>query len=430
MTTDKDRVEFEAAIADQAFGSSFKRRTDGEYLYSSTEFAWQAWQAARSRSGAVPAMTDERATFERWATGETIDVSRGPKTYKFPSARFAWAAWQARASAAPEPPQGDIVSSEEGYRAYSLLARAIDAMEALHSEIEPDEECENGIVPAATMRKFVDAHAELLHERERLAFSSICPDCAARVASADTPRSGDAPVAWPGLSDLECAISQLRETGYYFDEEGEATNELAELLAALKCVAPPANAPTSPAGLHPRTADLVRRFSVAMAEKLFAAQEKYGYRDGWADPSWIDECREHLLQHVEKGDPRDVANYCAFLWHHGEDTKSALARVRARHNEILDRFVAGITQIGVALGAGEQQARDEFPDGLLQRVAKLKVDAPADARDAEDARRYRWLRHCNIEQDRSVHGPDYTELLDGERLDAAIDSAMGAGGGK
>lgn len=248
------------------------------------------------------------------------------------------------------------------------------------------------------------------------------------LASADTPRSGDAPVAWPGLSDLECAISQLRETGYYFDEEGEATNELAELLAALKCVAPPANAPTSPAGLHPRTADLVRRFSVAMAEKLFAAQEKYGYRDGWADPSWIDECREHLLQHVEKGDPRDVANYCAFLWHHGEDTKSALARVRARHNEILDRFVAGITQIGVALGAGEQQARDEFPDGLLQRVAKLKVDAPADARDAEDARRYRWLRHCNIEQDRSVHGPDYTELLDGERLDAAIDSAMGAGG--
>jgi hypothetical protein len=26
------------------------------------------------------------------------------------------------------------------------------------------------------------------------------------------------------------------------------------------------------------------------------------------------------LEHVAKGDPRDVAAYCAFLWHHGERT--------------------------------------------------------------------------------------------------------------
>jgi hypothetical protein len=26
------------------------------------------------------------------------------------------------------------------------------------------------------------------------------------------------------------------------------------------------------------------------------------------------------MRHIEKGDPRDVAAYCAFLWHHNEST--------------------------------------------------------------------------------------------------------------
>jgi hypothetical protein len=72
--------------------------------------------------------------------------------------------------------------------------------------------------------------------------------------------------------------------------------------------------------LHPKTAELVCRFSVALAEKLLAAEVKYGYSDGWLSPDWMDECRAKLLEHVEKGDPRDVAAYCAFLWHHGEKT--------------------------------------------------------------------------------------------------------------
>jgi hypothetical protein len=72
--------------------------------------------------------------------------------------------------------------------------------------------------------------------------------------------------------------------------------------------------------LHPRTADLVRRFSAALAEKLSAAEEKYDYGDGWASPDWMDQCRRQLMEHIAKGDPRDVAAYCAFLWHHGEPT--------------------------------------------------------------------------------------------------------------
>jgi Lar family restriction alleviation protein len=72
-----------------------------------------------------------------------------------------------------------------------------------------------------------------------------------------------------------------------------------------------------PANLHPNTLDLVKRFAVALAKKLRLAEEKYGYGDGWADGDWEAVCREHLYQHLDKGDPRDVGAYCAFMWHHG-----------------------------------------------------------------------------------------------------------------
>ncbi len=72
--------------------------------------------------------------------------------------------------------------------------------------------------------------------------------------------------------------------------------------------------------LHPRTADLVDRFAEALKAKLARAQVKYGYADAWANPDWMDTCRADLVRHVDKGDPLDVAAYCAFLWHHGEPT--------------------------------------------------------------------------------------------------------------
>lgn len=81
--------------------------------------------------------------------------------------------------------------------------------------------------------------------------------------------------------------------------------------------------------LHPKTSDLVQRFAAALAEKLSAAEKKYGYSDGWASPNWIDECRQHLSAHIAKGDPRDVAAYCAFLWHHGATTASPQAEQQA-----------------------------------------------------------------------------------------------------
>ena len=77
-----------------------------------------------------------------------------------------------------------------------------------------------------------------------------------------------------------------------------------------------------PDSLHGDTQSLVVRFAEALAAKLHKAELKYGYSGDWQKREWIDsgECREKLRHHIDKGDPRDVAAYCAFLWHHGAST--------------------------------------------------------------------------------------------------------------
>ena len=82
--------------------------------------------------------------------------------------------------------------------------------------------------------------------------------------------------------------------------------------------------------LHPATAHLIARFSRALADKLAAAEKKYGFSDGWTDRAAVDAMREDLWNHLDKGDPRDVAAYCAFLWHHGASTKLPLAQAEPR----------------------------------------------------------------------------------------------------
>ena len=93
-----------------------------------------------------------------------------------------------------------------------------------------------------------------------------------------------------------------------------------EMAARWNAASLPVSPRAAPEGLHPATTDLVQRFAAALAEKLRAAEVKYGYSDFWKDDDWQDECRAKLLHHLAKGDPRDVANYCAFMWHHGWST--------------------------------------------------------------------------------------------------------------
>lgn len=74
------------------------------------------------------------------------------------------------------------------------------------------------------------------------------------------------------------------------------------------------------AELHPKTSKLIDDFSVALKDKLARAQEKYGRQDEWSNPDLIEDLALDLCDHMEKGDPRDVAAYCAFLWFHNAST--------------------------------------------------------------------------------------------------------------
>lgn len=54
-----------------------------------------------------------------------------------------------------------------------LLNDAINAMSELHDRMAPDEDQMNAIIPPDAVRKFTDAHARLLYERERMCPSVI-----------------------------------------------------------------------------------------------------------------------------------------------------------------------------------------------------------------------------------------------------------------
>jgi len=61
------------------------------------------------------------------------------------------------------------------------------------------------------------------------------------------------------------------------------------------------------------TEKLVVGFARALLVKLQKKEQKFG--DSWMK-QWGLECVRELCRHVMKGDPVDVAAYCAFCWHH------------------------------------------------------------------------------------------------------------------
>lgn len=135
-----------------------------------------------------------------------------------------------------------------------------------------------------------------------------------------------------------------------------------------------------PDSLHPETKSLVRRFASALAEKLAAAEKKYGYSDGWQDDDWMHTCRQKLAEHLEKGDPRDVAAYCAFLWHHGESTAPVMAiELLRERNSALEKERDDAIRERTACHEIYDEIRRAFgyPDGvgypMLQAEAKRIV---------------------------------------------------------
>lgn len=85
--------------------------------------------------------------------------------------------------------------------------------------------------------------------------------------------------------------------------------------------------------------DLCDEFAAALFNKLLQSERKYGWNNGWMNAGWGDDLRRDIRRHIEKGDPRDVAAYCAFAWHHGW----SLAQIEGREagGELVERLRAG-----------------------------------------------------------------------------------------
>ena len=125
-------------------------------------------------------------------------------------------------------------------------------------------------------------------------------------------------------------------------------------------------APTSayfaiPEGLHPCTTTLVRDFAEAMAKKLRDSEIKHGWTANWMRQDWRDELASELLRHVRKGDPIDVAAYCAFAWFHGWSVAptSPTARITEEFCQVIREMV------GVATG---EDADPEFDREAMKLV--------------------------------------------------------------
>ncbi len=71
----------------------------------------------------------------------------------------------------------------------------------------------------------------------------------------------------------------------------------------------------------------VDTFAAAMKEKMAAARAKG--RTGWQNCS-TEYLSKLLIEHIRKGDPRDVANFCMMLWHQSARIVQAVKPLRRK----------------------------------------------------------------------------------------------------
>ena len=125
----------------------------------------------------------------------------------------------------------------------------------------------------------------------------------------------------PTPNNLPPTVAELQRTVAWDGLSTDAHRALDKLCALASRAAEPAPA----ADDFPALRDLVARFSAALLDKLISAEKKYGHNDAWIASDWEGACSDRLRDHIAKGDPRDVAAYCAFMWHHGWSTRRASA---------------------------------------------------------------------------------------------------------
>lgn len=132
---------------------------------------------------------------------------------------------------------------------------------------------------------------------------------------------------------------------------------------------------------------VVEQFAVAMKRKLADARDKG--RGGW-NYCTAEDLSRMLREHVEKGDPRDVANFCMFLWYHGApiaapaqaaDTEiEALFEGRAENSAVISANHAANSQraeiIARAVAAHGRAWPEQLTSGVMfyegERITKAE----------------------------------------------------------
>ncbi|MEB2511275.1 hypothetical protein SB379_19910 [Burkholderia multivorans] len=279
------------------------------------------------------------------------------------------------------------------------------------------------------------------------------PDCTECGGTGIWPARADARAPWPMLKPLHLeAIVFAYNEGYSKAYDGRSfPNPFAESgsqaaawvlgtrdgnEARVKSEQPTAQADAPAEAREPHPDDVaVDSFAAVMKHKLALAREKG--RGGWETCSPADLSRM-LREHVEKGDPRDVANFCMMLWHHwspivrtdvemSPTDEQRVFTLAAKHDGFGDRkhFVftgAELVEFARALLAPTQQPSGKVTDD-----------------DKVCAERYRWLRArmafvegpnapASMSMRSSIPAPNHDFNADfvGDRFDASVDAAIDA----
>lgn len=111
----------------------------------------------------------------------------------------------------------------------------------------------------------------------------------------------------------------------------------------------------------------VNQFAKMMREKMAAARAKG--RIGWNDPNQcsVDYLRHLLYEHLDKGDPVDVANFCMMLRHYDAST-------RRDYGNTLDMWKARAEAAETALAAMTKE-RDELATANHRQASCIHVTA-------------------------------------------------------
>ncbi len=144
---------------------------------------------------------------------------------------------------------------------------------------------------------------------------------------------------------------------------------------------------------------LVDRFAVGLYQKLVETHQKRGYPDDhhpWMSDRWADDLRAQLRRHVGKGDPLDVAAYCAFAWHHGWSLASDTPITDAVTTE--EFALLRDAALNLAMPDGFKLEKHTGTAGGITYVAASPISAHSmgDTRDPWNAVKAAWEAHIAV----------------------------------